>query len=69
MMKRKIWTNKSSSFKEAERFENSYYSGMSGTERVEAVQLLREAHFRSAGLNLDENGKRLRRVIRVVEQT
>ena len=67
-MKREIWVNKANSFEEAKEFDTAYYLNLSGAERVEAVQVLREAHFKSNGLFRRENGKRLRRVLRVIKQ-
>lgn len=67
-MKQKIWVHKSSSFKEAQDFDNSYYLSMTPTERLETVQFLREEHGK---LNKDKNhegGKRLRRVFRLIKQ-
>ena len=68
-MKREIWINKANSFDEAQKFETAYYLNLSSAERVETVQILREAHFNSNGMFRRENGKRLRRVLRVVKQT
>jgi len=67
-MKNKIWINKTDSFEDALKFDKAYYLSLSTSERVEAVQIFREAHFRSSGLLKHENGKRLRRVLSVVEQ-
>jgi hypothetical protein len=67
-MKKGIWINKANSFEEAREFDNAYYLNLSCAERVEAVQVLREAHFKSSGLFRRENGKRLRRVLRVIKQ-
>ena len=67
-MKREIWINKANSFEEAQEFDTAYYLNLSSSERVETVQILREAHFKSTGLFGSENGKRLRRVLRVVQQ-
>jgi len=67
-MKEKIWINKATSFKEAQKFDNVYYRNLSNAERVETVQVLREAHFKSNGLFRRENGKRFRRVLKVIKQ-
>jgi hypothetical protein len=67
-MKREIWINKAKSFEDAQEFDTAYYRSLSSTERVEAVQVLREAHFKSNGLFRRESGKRLRRVLRVIKQ-
>jgi hypothetical protein len=66
---KKIWVNRAKSFEEAQEFDNAYYLRLSRTERVESVQYLREEYFKSHGLNLREDGKRLRRVFRVIKQT
>ena len=67
-MKKKIWMNKAASFEDAHKFDTVYYLNLSGSERVETIQILREEHFKSTGLISRENGKRLRRVLRVIEQ-
>ena len=67
-MKATIWVNKSNSFEEARKFENAYYLELSSVERLEAVQIIRETHFKTTGLQSHENGKRLRRVFRVIKQ-
>ncbi len=63
-----IWVNKADSFAAADRFDRQYYNSMTAAQRVETVQFLREAHFGASGVVPDENGKRLRRVLSVVEQ-
>ena len=68
-MKAKVWFNKANSFEEARDFDSSYYLNLTSAERIETIQLLREAHFKSTGCLSDENGKRLRRVFRVIKQT
>jgi hypothetical protein len=67
-MKAKIWFNKTNSFEEAREFDTAYYMNLSSAERLETIQILREAHFKSTGLVSYENGKRLRRVSRVIKQ-
>ena len=67
-MERKVWVNKAASFDEAQKFDADYYLGLSSAERIEIVQELREAHFKSIRLSSGEDGKRLRRVYRIVEQ-
>jgi hypothetical protein len=67
-MKREIWINKTKSFEDAQEFDTAYYLNLSSAERVETVQVLREAHFKSNGLFRRESGKRLRRVLRVIKQ-
>ena len=65
---KKIWVNKARSFDEAQKFDDSYYLGLSVMERIEIVQLLREEFFKSNGLKFREDGKRLRRVSSVIKQ-
>jgi hypothetical protein len=65
---KKIWVNKATSFEEAQDFDNAYYLSLSSTERVENVQFLREEFFKFHGLKFREDGKRLRRVFRVIKQ-
>jgi hypothetical protein len=67
-MNKAIWINKARSFQEAERFDRSYYVQLSHDQRIEIMQELREEYFESTGLLTDENGKRLRRVLRVIKQ-
>jgi hypothetical protein len=67
-MKAKVWFNKTNSFEEAREFDTAYYLELSSVERLETIQILREAHFKSTGLASHENGKRLRRVFRIIEQ-
>lgn len=65
---KKIWINRANSFDEARDFDNTYYSSLSSTERVENVQILREEYFKIHGLKFREDGKRLRRVFRIIKQ-
>ena len=66
-MKKSIWLNKANSFKEAQEFDAAYYRRLSAKERIEALQILREAHFKSTGMSIGENGNRLRRVVRIID--
>jgi hypothetical protein len=65
---KRIWINKAGSFKEAQDFDASYYLGLSSEEKLESVQILREEYFKSNGLEFREDGKRLRRVFKVIKQ-
>jgi hypothetical protein len=65
---KRIWINKADSLEAAHNFEMEYYKALSNEVRVEAVQLLREAHFKSKGIQFREDGKRLRRVLVVIKQ-
>ena len=64
---KKIWVNKTDSFKDAERFDRDYYFNMSTSARLEIMQLLREEYFKLKKGYIDESGKRLRRVIRIIQ--
>jgi len=65
---KKIWVNRAKSFDEAQDFDTAYYLSLSSAERVENVQFLREEFFKSHGLKFCEDGKRLRRVFRIIKQ-
>jgi hypothetical protein len=65
---KKIWVNIARSFEEAHDFDKAYYLNLSSKERVEVVQILREEFFKSNGLEFREDGKRLRRVFRIIKQ-
>ena len=57
--------NKASSFKKAAEFDSAYYAKMSKAERIGTMQFLREV-YNKLGVSKIENGKRLRRVIKVI---
>lgn len=63
----KIWVNKARGFKAAEQFDKDYYLDMSAEKRLETVQMLREmwTGFRKRN---NENGKRLRRTVKIIKQ-
>ena len=63
---KKVWINKSNSFKEADDFDEKYYSNMSGVKRLEVVQFLREAYFKIKGQTGHESRKRLRRSFKII---
>jgi hypothetical protein len=65
---KKIWINRAKSFEEAQEFDDAYYLSFSSAERVENVQILREEYFKNHGMKFREDGKRLRRVFRVIKQ-
>ena len=65
---KKIWINKSNSFKEAEKFDENCYRQMTTTQRLEIMQFLRELNFKLKPEKRDESGKRLRRFIRIIQQ-
>ena len=71
---KKFWVHKANSFKEAEDFDSKYYSAMSGEERLEIMQFLRDAYHKIRGVEYhkirgvkNESRKGLRRVIKVVQ--
>jgi DNA polymerase III delta subunit len=66
-MKKATWLNKARSFKKAQKLDAAYYRRLSAKERIEAMQVLREAHFKSKGLYTGEDGRRLQRVVRIIE--
>jgi hypothetical protein len=66
---RKIWVNKTESFKAAAKFEEEYYLNMSSSKRLELMQFLREAYFKFKRAKKGENRKGLRRHIRIIQQT
>ena len=68
-MIKKIWIHKSSSYTEAQEFDDKYYLSMNSEERLEVVQFLRERHFKIQKEPNNENRKRLRRVIKIIKQT
>ena len=63
---KEFWVHKADSFKEAEEFDRKYYSEMSGEERLETMQFLREIHYKIKGVE-NESRKGLRRSIKVVQ--
>jgi predicted nucleotidyltransferase len=62
-MQRKIWIKKSHSYAEAQEFDDAYYLSLSASERLEAVQFLREEYGRLSKGKKHESGKNLRRVL------
>jgi hypothetical protein len=66
---KKIWVNKTYSFKSAEKFDEDYYLGMGRLERLEIMQFLREIHSKMKSGTKGENRKGLRRLIKIVQQT
>lgn len=68
-LKKKIWINRADSFSSAQDFDTAYYLRMSSEERLETVQLLRETFWKmNKGLK-HEGRERLRRVIKIIQQT
>ena len=66
-MQRRIWSNKSKSYKEAAEFDRKYYLAMTSTERLETMQLLREMLFKFGKYRRGKNGKGLRRFIKTIQ--
>lgn len=66
----KIWVNKADSFSDAEQFDQSYYSEMLPSDKLDTMQWMREEYFRSRKMGIsNESGKRLRRVFKIIKQT
>jgi len=65
---KRIWIHKDNSFEAAHRFENSYYSRMTPSKRLETIQFLREIYFKAHPELYREARKRLRRSIKVIQQ-
>lgn len=63
----RIWLNRAGSFSEAERFDRDYYSSMGAQGRLETVQFLRQLYRKFNKGPKSENGKRLRRLIKVIQ--
>jgi len=63
---KKIWVNKASSFKAAERFDDDYYLAMPSSKRLETVQILREMYFKMKRFK-NAGRKRLRRIIKIIQ--
>ncbi len=64
---KRIWINKTNSFKEAEKFDRNYYLNMTASKRLETMQILREIYFKINGGQRNESRKRLRRVIKIIQ--
>ena len=67
MPMKKIWIHKADSFKKAKDFEAKYYSDLSGSERINTVQFLREQYFKLRGRLKDESRKGLRRSLKIIQ--
>jgi hypothetical protein len=68
-MNKKIWINKSDSPEAAQEFDIEYYLSMSSEERLETVQFLREEYYKVKKGSKHEGRKRLRRDIKVIQQS
>jgi len=67
MNMKRIWVNKTDSFKEAEEFDRGYYLNMSAKERLKIVQFLREMYHKIKR-GIDGRGRKgLRRVIKIIK--
>lgn len=64
-----MWVRISNSFEEAQAFDSNYYLSMSQEERLGTVQILRESAAKLGKGKKVEGRKRLRRVIRIIQQT
>lgn len=67
-MKRKVWVNKSRSFRESQEFDDAYYQAMTPKERLETVQFLREEYEKMKKGKKHEDRKGLRRVLKLIKQ-
>ena len=68
---KKIWVNKTYSFKDAERFDENYYLNMTSAERLDIMQFLRESYFKIIKFEKDlknESRERLRRIVKIIKQ-
>lgn len=65
----KIWINKTKSFSAAEKYDEDYYLNMTGSERLETMQYLREIYFKIKKAKRNEGRKGLRRSVKVIKQT
>lgn len=63
---KRIWIKKANSFKEAEKFNRSYYLSLSPGQRLEIMQFLRETFYKMRR-GQDESGKGLRRIIKIIQ--
>lgn len=67
---RKIWVRKAKSFLGAETQDLDYYASMSPEERLETMQFLRDTFLKlRKQKKRAQNGKGLRRSIKIIQQT
>ncbi|MFA6549086.1 MAG: hypothetical protein WCT39_04060 [Candidatus Margulisiibacteriota bacterium] len=66
---KKLWIKKFSSFKEAEKADQQDYSNLSPAERLDIIQFLRESYFRAKGMFTHDGRSRLRRSVKILQQT
>jgi len=66
---KKIWINKARSFKSAEEFDIEYYQKIGPRKRLELMQILREMFYKIRSYKKNEGRKRLRRFVKIVQQT
>ena len=66
-MRKKIWVHIANSFKEAEAFDHSYYRKMTGKDRIETMQFLRETYDKMRKGQNNACTKRLRRVVKIIQ--
>lgn len=67
-MNTKPWVRISRSFEEAQAFDRDYDFSMTGEERLEIVQVLRERAAKLEKGKKREGRKRLRRALRIIQQ-
>jgi len=59
----KIWAKKTNSFKAAFKLDEDYYLRLSGKERLEVMQFLREIRHKIKGARY----RKLQRVVKVIQ--
>jgi hypothetical protein len=65
----RIWVNKATSYADAEAFDATYYASMRPEERLDEVQRLRDGHRKLISEKENASRERLRRAVRIVQQT
>lgn len=68
MKRKKIWVNKTTSFKEAEEFDIKYYLAMPRSEKIETIQFLRESVGKIKKEVKNAHRKGLLRTVKVIQQ-
>ncbi len=66
---KKPWIKKFKTFKSAEEADKQYYLKMSPAERLDILQFLRESYIKLKKGKKHESGQRLRRVVKILQQT
>ncbi len=66
--RKRIWVNKTTSFKEAEEFDIQYYLAMPRSEKIETIQFLRENVGKIKKRIKNAHRKGLLRTVKVIQQ-